>query len=187
LKKIKEIYRQKNSFQQGRKIYALGTSGAWFRLFHNKIFITGEKDGYVFVYDDNGDNLFSIECKAKRLKVTEKDKARYHYYYKTDPRTKQFYEAFKSNLIFPDYFPKIRGLDIVDNKIYVNGYLRADGKTEFIIYDLKGKLLKENIVLLLPERDLMGLYPYTISNGKLFQVVDNEATEEWELHIHTIE
>ncbi|MCK5057652.1 MAG: hypothetical protein KAT34_13405 [Candidatus Aminicenantes bacterium] len=187
LKKIKEVYKQKGFFQQGRKINALGAWGAWFRLFDNKIFITGGKDGYIFVYDDNGDNLFSIENKAEKIKVTEKDKARYHNYFKTDPQTRLQYKAFKSLITFPSYFPRIRGMDVVDNKIYVNGYLREDGKTEFYIYDLKGNLLKEKVALFLPERDFRGLYPYTIKNGNVFQLVDNDVKEEWELHIHNIE
>jgi hypothetical protein len=29
-------------------------------------------------------------------------------------------------------------------------------------------------------------YPMTINYGKLFQLYDNEDTEEWELHIHKI-
>lgn len=187
LEKIKEVHREKGSFQQGRKTNALQGFETWAVIFDNKIFITGGKDGYIFVFDDNGDRLFSIECNTRKIKVTEKDKARYHYYYKTYRTTRPYYDRLKNFLIFPDYFPKIRGMDVIDNKIYVNGYLREDGKTEFYIYDLKGNLLKEKIALLLPERDLVGLYPYTIKNGKVFQVVDNEVTEEWELHIHNIE
>jgi hypothetical protein len=75
----------------------------------------------------------------------------------------------------------------VDDKIYVNGYRRVSGFTEFTVFDLDGKLLKEKIFLNLPEASARDLYPYTIQEGKLFQLVDNEETEEWSLHIHDLE
>ena len=77
-------------------------------------------------------------------------------------------------------------MDVTDGKVYVNGYLRRDGTTEFTLFDLKGKLLKDKIYLTLPEISARDLYPYTINGGKLYQVVDNDDTEVWELHIHEL-
>jgi hypothetical protein len=186
LNKIKEIYREELALQQNREINALGTWDAWFRLSDDKIFVTGEQDGVILVYDDKGNKLYDISHKYEKIKVTQKDKDRYHNYFKTDPQFKQFYDNIKQLITFPNYFPQIRGMDIVDNRIYVNGYLREDGTTEFTVFDLGGTVLKEKIRLNLPEATARDLYPYTIYDEKIYQLVDNDETEQWELHIFSL-
>ena len=186
MKKIKEVYKEKNVFQQGRKINALRTWGAWFRLYDDRIFITGEKEGYVLLYDRDGNFKREIKCDLRSLKVRDGDKARYHEFFRTDPQTKNFYDAFKQQIDFPSDFPVIRGMDVVDDKLYVNGYPGPDGRTEFAIYDLDGKLIKNKIYLPLPEATARDLYPYTIKDNKLYQLVDNDDEEVWELHIHDL-
>lgn len=186
LKKISELYREPANFQQGRKINALRTWGAWFRIFGEKIFITGERDGVVLVYDKNGNKVSEIKSISKRLKVLDKDKQRFFTFFKTDPQTKNFFEAFKHLIDFPGYFPLIRGMDVVDDKLYLNGYPGKDGKTEFTIFNLEGKVIKKNIFLDLPDATARDLYPYTIKNGMVYQLVDNDEEEVWELHIHDL-
>jgi hypothetical protein len=186
LKKITEIYKEEAPLQQGREINALGTWGAWFRIFADKIFITGKKDGVVLVFDNNGKMLYEIAHEYERLKVTQKDKDRYHHYFKTDPQFKQFYDLMKDQIRFPDHFPAIRGMDVVDGKVYVNGYLRPDGTTEFTVFDIGGTVLKEKIYLNLPEATARDLYPYTIHEDHIYQLVDNDEIEEWELRITAI-
>jgi hypothetical protein len=187
LKKIKRIYQEKDNFQQGKEINALGTWGAWFRIYEDKIFITGEQDGLVLVYNEKGDKLYEITHEYEKLKISQKDKDRYHNFFSTDPQTRQFYDNFKNLIVFPTYFPSIRGMDVADGNVYVNGYLREDGTTEFTVFDSGGNLIKEKIYLKLPEATARDIYPYTIYKGKIFQLVDNPETEEWECRIIPIE
>ena len=186
MKKIKQVYKEPQFFQQGRKLNPLRTWGAWFRLYKNQIFITGEREGYVLIFDHNGDIKKELKCGLKKLKVRDSDIKRYHEYFRTDPQTKNFYEAVKAQFQFPSTFPVIRGMDVVDEKLYVNGYPGSDGKTEFEVYDLKWKLLKGNIYLQIPEATARDLYPYTIKDGKLYQLVDDVDEEVWELHVHDL-
>ncbi|MEN8154787.1 MAG: 6-bladed beta-propeller [Acidobacteriota bacterium] len=186
LKKIKRVYEEPQVFQQGKKINPLRTWGAWFRLYGKKIFITGEKDGYVLIFDKNGNSVKEIKCGLKKLKVRDTDIKRYHEYFRTDPQTKNFYENVKALLDFPSYFPIIRGMDVVDNKLYVNGYMNPEGKTEFIIYDMDWNVAGKDIFLEIPEASARDLYPYTIKDDKLYQLVDNDDEEMWELHIHEL-
>ncbi|HLP44706.1 MAG TPA: hypothetical protein VK469_02100, partial [Candidatus Kapabacteria bacterium] len=58
-------------------------------------------------------------------------------------------------------------------------------KSEFYIFDIKGTFLKK-IMLPLKEKDERLWYPYTIGNGKLYQLVEDEDTETWELHVTDI-
>jgi hypothetical protein len=32
--------------------------------------------------------------------------------------------------------------------------------------------------------NILQYYPYTIHNGSLYQLIENEDTEEWELHVN---
>lgn len=186
MKKKKNVYEEKNVFQQGRKINVLRTWGAWFRLYGKKIFVTGEKEGYVFIYDENGNLKLELKCELGKLKVKDSDIKRYHEFFRTDPQFKRFYDNIKDLVKFPSVFPIIRGMDVVDEKLYVNGYPGPDGRTEFAIYDLKGSLIKNRIYLSIPDATARDLYPYTIKDDKLYQLVDNDDKEIWELHVHDL-
>lgn len=186
LKKIREIYREPQFFQPGKKLNPLRTWGAWFRLFEDKIFVTGEKEGYVMIFNSKGYLEKELKCGLKKLKVRDSDIKRYHEFFRTDPQTKNFYDAVKAQFQFPPVFPIIRGMDVVDDKLYVNGYPGPDGKTEFEVYDLNWKLIKSNVYLQIPEATARDLYPYTINDGKLYQLVDDVDEEVWELHIHDL-
>ncbi len=186
LKKIKEVYKEKNVFQQGRKVNVLRTWGAWFRLWKDQIFVTGEKEGYVLIYDKNGNLKKELKSDLEELKVRDSDKKRYREFLRTDPQFKRFYDAIKELVSFPSVFPIIRGMDVVDDKLYVNGYPHPDGRTEFAVYTLNGKLINKGIFLNIPEATARDLYPYTIKDDKLYQLVDNDDEEVWELHIHDL-
>lgn len=186
MKKIKQVYKEPQFFQQGRKLNPLRTWGAWFRLYKDQIFITGEKEGYVMIYDYNGDKSGEIKVVLDKLNVRGSDEKRYHEFFRTDPQMRNFYEQFKQQIEFPSSFPVIRGMDVVDDKLYVNGYQNPDGKTEFAVYDLKGNLLKSKVYLIIPEATARDLYPYTIKDGKVYQLVDDVDEEIWELRIHDL-
>jgi hypothetical protein len=36
------------------------------------------------------------------------------------------------------------------------------------------------------EAEFLQAYPYTINNGKLYQLKENPDTDEWELHSHEV-
>jgi len=74
---------------------------------------------------------------------------------------------------------------IADGKIYVQTFKREKNKSEFYIFDLDGKLIRK-VMAPFRESELLCAYPYTIANGKIYQVTENEDTEEWELHIDEI-
>ena len=93
---------------------------------------------------------------------------------------KQFYQFLKNIIEFPEYFPHFQ-FAVPDKKhIYVTTYHRQNGKAEFFIFDYNGKLIKR---LFVPfhDKNITEGFPYTIRNGILFQLNENED-EEWELH-----
>jgi len=185
--KLKEIHREKfwNQYWQGGKMDVVNAKGFIFRIFDDKIFVNRE-DGLIQVFDGNiGNKLREIRHKYKEIKITAADKKEYYDYYKVAPRYKEFYDVIRPRITFPSNFPPIRYFDVADGKIYVMTYERKEGKSNFIIFDLEGKLLKQ-VFLPLKNMSVEEPYPYTFKGGKLYQIFDNE-NEEWELHATNID
>lgn len=182
--KVKEIFRQDNFVQPGASANPLLTRPASVHICRNRIFVDGA-DGIVHCFDDKGEKLFSIKNTYEKRKVLESDKTEVQQVYKIDPRTRAFYETLKTQFRFPEFFPFIRSYVVVDKKIYVLPYKFKQGKGVLYIYDLNGKPLKKSLVSI-AEKNILELFPFTIKDGKLFQIIDNEETEEWDLHISDI-
>ncbi len=181
LEKLKEIYRQK-FMKRGSLEFPLVTP--IFYVVDGKIFVGGEEGFAIKILDTEGNILTSIKREYKPLKVTEEYKKGVFAFFKTlGPEN---YEVLKNVIKFSEYFPVIQIFWVVDQKLYVHTYMKKDNKDEFFIYDLKGKFLKR---LFLPIKYLSGFQasPYAINQGKLYQLVENEDEEMWELHVIPVE
>lgn len=183
----KEIHRE-TSWSSGsadglRKEYEMFyINASIFYIADNKIFLDNDKQD-IFVFDQNGNKLHSFSPNFEPLKLTEKDKQEFLDSLKMQPITRgQLYELIKNRLRFPKFFPKIRMYYVDSQKIYVFSWRKKDNKSELLICDLKGNPIKKTYVSWV-EQDIMLPYPTTIRNEKLYQVVENEDTDEWELHI----
>jgi hypothetical protein len=77
---------------------------------------------------------------------------------------------------------------VVDQKIYIQTYKRSKPgeRTEFLILDLKGGMLKR-VMLPIKYTSYFTPYFYGIKNEKLYQIVENEEEEEYQLHIIDID
>jgi hypothetical protein len=150
-----------------------------------KIFIN-EETGIIHIFDENGEKTNPIKPDYKPLKVTSAHKDKYWEFFKTDSRFKHRIEGLKQIMDFPEYFPMIRHFLVSDKKVYVLTYREVKGRREFYIYDLSGNFLTKKLGPL-KEINVLELCPYTIFKGKLYQLVENQQTEEWELHIDSLE
>lgn len=177
LKKGKEIYRFKHPFfPRSKPINPVFLRTSTYYVYQEKIFYDDE-DGIIHVLDSKGKELYSIRPRYERVKVKDIHKKRYLMFWRTDLRAE--YDAFKERLKFPSAFPPIRNFHIVDNKIYVITYKEKDNQCKMLVFDLKGKLLKEVFVSLV---DICMLIPdlfnyYTIYKDKLYILRDNQDTE----------
>jgi len=63
---------------------------------------------------------------------------------------------------------------------------RERGSNEFFIYDMSGKFLKRKMIPFRYETDLAP-YPAMVKKGKLYQLVENEEKEQWELYVSKID
>jgi hypothetical protein len=181
-KRIKEIARIETAFQRSKGVWRQFPVTFNFYPFKDKIFVIGHEDFIIEVFDQNGSKLFDITHKYERLKVSEEEKKAVHDWFKINPGTRNGYSSIKKMLRFPDYFPAVRDMVINNEKLYVRTYKKSGEKTEFFILDSKGKLL-EKVFIPIYERNRRNYYSYSICNGKVYQLIENEDTEEWELHV----
>lgn len=188
LKKIKEVIRWKHPIQPGKRVEPVDSDlqGGEFRIFDEKIFVLLRKEGNVEVFDDNGETLFSIKPNYKKVKFTLTDKNRFNEFYRTDPRYRGFYERIQQFIEYPGYFPCAREFFVTGGKMYILTHLEEKGKSQFVICDTDGKNEK-SVFVPFYNRNPREFYPFYIKNGKLYQLADNEDTEEWELHSHELE
>ncbi len=185
LKKGKEISRVKSHVQiKSNSGIDLISASQGFWVCDNKIFISGFDD-FIHCFDADGKKIRTIDPKIKKVKVTNKDKEQYLYHYKTHPRRKIIYQMYKSRFTFPEYFPAIRFICTGNNKLYVITYTQKDDYSECHTLDLEGKLLRK-VMLPILFSDILSPYSFTIKNGKLYQLVENEDEETWELHVTAI-
>ena len=156
--------------------------GPIFHVYNDKLFVEGE-EGRICVYDREGKQLYSINVHDyEKLEIPESFKEKVMKYLKK--RLPTAFINVKRNGRFPRYFP-LRSFLVDDGKVYVQTFKSEAGKSEFYIFDLKGKLLSKVMVPFMESEFLIG-YPFTIGNNKFYQLVENEDDEEWELHINEV-
>lgn len=181
--KIKEIFRKK-AMHRGRMEYPAAAST--FYILKDRIILGGDEEFVLNVFDIEGNKLPAIKRDYKRLKVTAEYKERVYRALKTNPATKAAFETIKKFIDFPDYFPAIQLFYIDAGKIYILTYLEENEKYETFIYSADGKFLKR-VFLPFKYRDGVDANPYTFHKNKLYQLIENIETEEWELHATKIE
>lgn len=187
-KKIKDIRTHKLPILKGKGTTALldllSQVNPQYKTSRDRIFIAGKQIFEIDIYDQEGSFLKSIKREIKKQKLTEDDKKKLLQAYKIHPLYKLFWERIKEAVKIPDYFPVFKTFLVSDEKVYVQTFNKSNDKTEFLIFDLEGKFLKTAFLPLVYE-NIVTPYLYTISGGKIYQLVENED-EEWELQISEI-
>jgi hypothetical protein len=198
---IKELYRQRY-IQQGEappiKMDMI-MDFVNFKVCDDKIFIEKSPKGFVIdVLDGNGKKLYEINKKYEIMNVTDAHEKEFIERFKEDPMVKQGIKSvgdwakFKNmiRMVFPDTFPAIQGLELSDKKLYIQTFKVKDNRSEYVIMDLKGNIIKK---VYLPRFDntpvmakMLDAKLHAIHNGKLYYLIENLDEEVWELHIEEI-
>jgi hypothetical protein len=203
LNKVKEVCRYKFFYQisgGGKKCDAVEVRGIQFQVYDDKIFFKTGEDLVIDVFDKSGKKINTIKHDYKRIKFSEADKKRFEDYFKTTRPWKQMYEVqFKKEIFFPGYLPAIQTFIAADKKLYILTYETKERKSKFVILDFNGKLIKEVFVpfdqneqwfhysLAKALRYVSQNPTFSIKNGKIYQLLENEEEEIWALHITAIE
>jgi hypothetical protein len=179
LNKTKELSRQE-MMKAGSYKFPI-TNPAIFSL-GDKVVIPGEKNRFsIKVFDAEGNETVHITRDYKRLPVTKKYKDEIDTFFRTSPFTKDNYEQMKKMISFNDEFPAIQGFNAADNTIYIQTYKEQDGKSEFFVYKSDGTFIKQ-VFLTIHRSNVMIPNPAAFKNNTFYQIIENEDTEEWELH-----
>lgn len=180
LKKIKTLYQGKGKRLEKQKLrIRLINPTVKFQCWSNKIFIANCNKGFfIEAFDINGNSLYSIKKKLKKIRISESYKIK-----RKEDFLKKFTVSQRSSPVFkkivfefPDYFPPIQDFIIKDNKMYVKTYGMEKGKEEYLVLDLMGVFLKK---LYLPK---VKTSFSTFKNNKFYYLMENEDTEEWEFN-----
>lgn len=178
--KIKEFYRERALIQPGRQV-TLDKSDDLMRIWNHKIVISGKKGMVLHLFDKNGKKITTINEKYTARTFDADSKKALHAYLKAE--LKEGYDYIKDKLVLPDYFPAISNFYSDNKYLYAGTFVENDkGKTEFYVFNAEGKLLKRvflPIAKIAPVKD----FPIDFYQGKLYQLVENEKTEKWDVHV----
>jgi hypothetical protein len=197
MEEIKDLYCMKH-FDQGRPPSSemdmlMDIPG--FKVYDDKIFIEESPKGFVIeVFDSQGSKLSQIDKSYEKIKLSDSHKNEILDRFKSDPLIKRGggWEQFKktTKMIFPDTFPAIKNFEIANGRLYIQTYKMVEGKAEYVVTDLKGKLIKKAY---LPRfqppsllADALGIKLHAIQKDKLYYLKENEENEIWELHVEEI-
>lgn len=181
LKKTKTLLKKESDNQFRRGVLRILHSTLTYLTFEDKLYIVDGSDFEVKVYDNNAKELFTITRDYKKVKFGEKDKKRIFDELKSNPRQRQFFDTIKKMAVFPDHYPAIVSLFERDNYIYIMTFKRKNNNYEFFIFDANGNFVKQ-VFIPFVFQSAMRPYPFSIKENKLYQLIENEDTEEWELH-----
>jgi hypothetical protein len=181
LKKIKTLLKKESDTQPTKGVIRLLHSTLQFLTFADRLYVVDGSEFEIKVFDKNAEPLMTIKRDYQRVKFGQEDKEKIFKEIQSDPRQNQFFDAIKKMSVFPDYYPAIVALFQRDDFIYVMTFKRQGNKYEFFIFNANGDFVKQ-IFIPFAFRTALTPFPFSIKDNRLFQLVENEDTEVWELH-----
>ncbi len=181
-KKIKEVYREEEPIGEFRFPLVRGVESV---VYNNDIFVLyWQPPLHMDRFDKRGQLKYSIKIdNIERKKVSPDDIEGIRTWAKL--RFKEDYERiFKKKMKFTKYWPAVKTFFIDREVIYILSLATKNGKILWYLYDLKGNLIKKKYLPFVDQDDYLGMLPTTVNNYRLYQVVENEENEEWELHVN---
>lgn len=180
-------YDHPNSFSRGR-IYVPFTT-IIMRNYGGKLYTHFRlNSSRIQVWDSQGKRIQVIEPPIPSIKLTPVHKTKIMQWFERSPRTKEMptavFERIKKLFVFHKTFPKIRNYHVEQDRIYIRTNQSKDNTHQFLVLNLKGKLLKE---MYLPEGDneiisIGSTKLYCFRGNTYYYITENEDSEMWELH-----
>jgi hypothetical protein len=153
-----------------------------YRISGDLIYVSGKQAFEIGIYDRDGCLLNSIKSNEPGVKLSAEGKDRLWKVYQNHPLYKLFWDNIKNAIKLPDYLPPFKTFLVSDGHVYVQTFSQNGAGTRFLVFNPRGNYLK-TITLPLVYRDMVTPFMYSISNGRLYQLVEDEAGEEWTLRI----
>ena len=190
LENSKEIYREFDGIQPRLRIIEAVTWGSSriYKVYNGKIFVANKEDT-IHVFNKKGKKQYDIRIPYNRIKLIPSIKEKFlRVYREEDPYWRVRWERLKSWFRFPDYLPVVQKYVVKDGYIYILTYREQENKSEFLILDLKGKLLNTVYVDIRKAEgySAFNIFTFDIKDHKIFQLVDNSDPDQTELHIFNL-
>lgn len=182
LKKIKTLLKRESDTQPNKGVIKILHNTLRYLTFDNKLYVVNGQDFEIKVYDLDGKELMTIQRDYQRVPFGDEDKERIFQEIQRDPRQKRFLDTIKKMAVFPDHYPAIVALFQRDDFIYVMTFRRQGDKYEFFVFDGNGNFLEKTFIPFVFQT-AMNPYPFSIKDNRLYQLIENIDTEEWELHV----
>ncbi len=188
--KEKQYFKLKAPRQDNQKInpISLFLSNKTFLYYSSTdLLFVPTSEGVLKAFNDKGESVFDIKPGFPKIEVTDDLKKKLDENLSSDERFGMYYSQLKMNdgLANPTHFPIIRDYRIADGKVYLFSNAQEKGKYKTAIYDAKKGSLLEKKSLSLQSLNRLEFYPFAISKGKIYQLIQNKD-KNWELHISEI-
>jgi len=183
LKFVKELYRSpvgsplnfiggKNNFF--KQTFAYRSSG-------DRVFVAGSCLFRIDIFNGAGKALGKIVREYQQIHFTGKNRREFLTYLKENSPSYVFRDM-ASRIEFPEKFPVIFLLCWDDEILYIFTWKRREGGLETFLYTQDGKYLETKYLPINFAGPVM-FTPFTIYQGKIYQLVEDEKEETWMLRI----
>ncbi len=156
-----------------------------YRSAQGKIYIsTGGDNIHILKFGPMGNSEGSIVWKLPSREVEKSYQDSVRAYYRTNPRTKNYWGYYQKHLRFRKKYPGIRSFLIDDGRIYVQSYITVQNQARWYIMDLKGNRIG-TVLLPIIEVDPVEIGLHAMHRDKFFWITEGDDGE-WELHSYPI-
>ena len=154
-------------------------------VYKDKIYINSKSDAFrIVVKDVAGKVLSVIEKDYPRIEVPASFRAEALEYFRTSPRFRRSFEFIKQAIEIRKYYPQIRDIQIVDDHIYVLSFKRKNQLWELRKLGLDGQEMG-TVFIPLSRYEVISFYPvfYSVFQGRVYSMVEDEEDEVWRIHV----
>jgi hypothetical protein len=154
-----------------------------YNIYKDRIYIADTQRGFsITVCDREGEQLYEINKKYKKLKGTQVVLDKYLSRWKSEPERLAYIKNV-FNLVVPEYYPAVESFWVNNDQMCVLTFEKKKekeiNKRELVVLDLTGRILKRTFVTY--ESGICSVY-----NDKYYYLFENEEKELWELHTEEI-
>jgi len=191
---LRELARQRSPVQSVSRETDMIPDVLTFATWQGRIYVERSPQGFLFdVFDSGGAFLYRIEKNIERIALTKDLEKAAVDALEADPFVRRIgFEEFQrlSRLIRPKTLPAIRDFAVADGKIYARTFRTRDGREEWRVLGLDGRML---FTTRLPRMrgtpfmaSLYGHAYFAVDEGKLYCLEYDESSEGWALVIEEI-
>ncbi len=147
-----------------------------------RLIMLDHSDGGVMnVFGMDGTRQKSAKLNIDKVEATDRFKKELMAWAKAQPQFKLLPEELLKMVYVPDYLPVFKNFLIAGEKIFIHTYHKKENKVEFLVFDMKGTLLKK-IWLEGLEKNIIMPAPYAFYQNYIYYLSENEDEEVLELH-----